>query len=101
MTGAHVRKLIVEDGRCTGVEYERGCVVSVARAVGEVVLSAGAIGSPQILQLSGLGPAALLAKHGIDVLADVAEVGANLQDHLQLRCAWKLTGAKTLNTLAN
>lgn len=101
VTGAHVRRLIVEDGRCTGVEYERGGVVSVARAGGEVVLSAGAIGSPQILQLSGLGPAALLVKHGLDVLADVAEVGANLQDHLQLRCAWKLTGAKTLNTLAN
>ena len=101
VTGAHVRKLIVEDGRCTGVEYERGGVVSVERAGGEVVLSAGAIGSPQILQLSGLGPAALLVKHGLDVLADVAEVGANLQDHLQLRCAWKLTGAKTLNTLAN
>jgi choline dehydrogenase len=101
VTGAHVRRLIVEDGRCTGVEYERGGVVNVARAGGEVVLSAGAIGSPQILQLSGLGPAALLVKHGLDVLADVAEVGANLQDHLQLRCAWKLTGAKTLNTLAN
>lgn len=101
VTGAHVRRLIVEDGRCVSVEYERGGVVSVARSGGEVVLSAGAIGSPQILQLSGLGPAALLGKHGVEVLADVAGVGANLQDHLQLRCAWKLTGAKTLNTLAN
>ncbi|MCV2893752.1 GMC family oxidoreductase [Lentibacter sp. XHP0401] len=101
MTDAHVRRLIVEDGRCVGVEYERGGVVSVVRSGGEVVLSAGAIGSPQILQLSGLGPAALLDKHGVEVLADVPDVGANLQDHLQLRCAWKLTGAKTLNTLAN
>jgi choline dehydrogenase-like flavoprotein len=83
------------------VEYERGGVTEVARCGGEVVLSAGAIGSPQILQLSGLGPAALLREHGVEVLADLPEVGANLQDHLQLRCAWKLTGAKTLNTLAN
>jgi len=101
VTGAHVRRLLVEDGRCVGVEYERAGAVVVARAGGEVVLSAGAVGSPQILQLSGLGPADVLREHGVEVLADVADVGANLQDHLQLRCAWKLTGAKTLNTLAN
>lgn len=101
VTGAQVHRLVVENGRCVAVEYERGGVITQARCGGEIVLSAGAIGSPQILQLSGLGPAALLRRHGVEVLADLAEVGANLQDHLQLRCAWKLSGAKTLNTLAN
>ncbi|MCW1956930.1 MAG: GMC family oxidoreductase N-terminal domain-containing protein [Roseobacter sp.] len=101
VTGAQVQRLVVENGRCVAVEYERGGVITQARCGGEIVLSAGAIGSPQILQLSGLGPAALLRRHGVEVLADLAEVGANLQDHLQLRCAWKLSGAKTLNTLAN
>jgi choline dehydrogenase-like flavoprotein len=67
----------------------------------QVVLSAGAIGSPQILKLSGLGPATELAQHGIDVVRDIPDVGENLQDHLQLRCSWALQGAKTLNTMAN
>ena len=101
VTGADVHRLLVEQGRCVGVEYARGGEICVARCEGEVVLSAGAIGSPKILQLSGLGPAGLLRRHGVEVRADVAGVGAHLQDHLQLRCAWKLTGAKTLNTLAN
>ena len=57
--------------------------------------------SPQILQLSGLGPGDLLRRHGIAVARDIPGVGGNLQDHLQLRCAWRLTGARTLNTLAN
>jgi choline dehydrogenase-like flavoprotein len=65
------------------------------------LLSAGAIGSPQILKLSGLGPATELAQHGIDVVRDIPDVGENLQDHLQLRCSWALQGAKTLNTMAN
>ena len=99
-TQAHTRRVLVEDGRAAGVEYEQGGEVRVARAQGEVILSAGAIGSPQILQLSGLGPGDLLQEHGIPVQRDMAQVGANLQDHLQLRCAWRLTGAVTLNTLA-
>ena len=99
-TQAHTRRVILEQGRATGVEYDRGGQTLTARARAEVILSAGAIGSPQILQLSGLGPAGLLQDHGIPVQRDIAGVGANLQDHLQLRCAWRLTGAKTLNTLA-
>jgi choline dehydrogenase len=67
----------------------------------EVVLAAGSIGSPQLLQLSGIGPAALLRQHGIEVKQDTPGVGANLQDHLQIRAVFKVTGAKTLNTLAN
>jgi len=100
-TQAQTRRLILEEGRAVGVEYHQGGEVRTARAHGEVILSAGAIGSPQILQLSGIGPGDLLQGHGIDVRLDAPMVGRNLQDHLQLRCAWRLTGAKTLNTLAN
>lgn len=99
-TQAHTRRVLVEDGRAVGVEYDQGGITRQARARGEVILSAGAIGSPQILQLSGIGPGALLQSHGIGVLRDMPAVGANLQDHLQLRCAWRLEGATTLNTLA-
>ncbi len=100
-THAHTRRILLEDGRAVGVEYDQGGEVKTARARAEVILSAGAIGSPQILQLSGLGPAALLQRHAIAVQRDCPQVGANLQDHLQLRCAWRLEGALTLNTLAN
>jgi choline dehydrogenase len=70
-------------------------------AAREVVLSAGAIGSPQILQLSGIGPAGLLQSLEIAVEQDLPGVGENLQDHLQIRAVFKLKGARTLNTLAN
>ena len=100
-THAHTRRVILEEGRAVGVEYEQNGQVKQARASGEVILSAGAIGSPQILQLSGIGPGALLQEHGIAVQLEQPQVGGNLQDHLQLRCAWKLEGAKTLNTMAN
>ncbi|WP_212524903.1 GMC family oxidoreductase N-terminal domain-containing protein [Actibacterium sp. MT2.3-13A] len=100
-TQAHTRRVIVEDGRAVGVEYDQRGTVKTARARGEVILAAGAIGSPQILQLSGFGPGELLQRHGIAVQRDMPAVGGNLQDHLQLRCAWRLTGATTLNTLAN
>ena len=99
-TGAEVQRIIIEGGRATGVAYRRGGESRTVRARAEVVLSAGAVNSPKILQLSGLGPGALLQDHGIEVVREVPGVGANLQDHLQLRCAWALTGARTLNTLA-
>ena len=100
-TGAHTTRLLIEEGRCVGVEYRQGGVLKTARCGGEVILSAGAVNSPQILQLSGIGPGTLLQDHGIDVLREVEGIGGNLQDHLQLRCAWRLTGAKTLNTMAS
>jgi choline dehydrogenase len=88
---------------CRGVEVVRThgrtserVQVSAAR---EVALCAGAIGTPQILQLSGIGPAALLKSHGIDVLRDAPGVGANLQDHLQIRAVYKVNGVGTLNTM--
>ncbi|MBA3477207.1 MAG: GMC family oxidoreductase N-terminal domain-containing protein [Lautropia sp.] len=103
-TSAHVSRLLLEKQpggqvRCTGVEVwtDRGMVNGLAAR--EVILSAGSIGSPQLLQLSGIGPAPLLKKHGIPVIVDLPGVGANLQDHLQIRAVFKLNNAKTLNTM--
>lgn len=98
---AQTTRLLIEGGRVVGVEYRQNGALKQARCGGEVVLSAGAVNSPQILQLSGVGPGDVLRQHGIEVAHEMAGVGANLQDHLQLRCAWKLQGAKTLNTMAN
>jgi len=96
-THAQVARIIIKDRKALGVEL---CDGDKLCAKDEVILSAGAIGSPQILQLSGVGPGALLQKMGIDVVHDAPDVGGNLQDHLQIRCAYKVTGAKTLNTMA-
>ena len=105
-THAHATRLIIEtqaDGsrRCTGVEVWNGKEMVTAHATREVVLSAGAVNSPQLLQLSGVGPAQLLRQHGIDVVHDLPGVGANLQDHLQIRSVYKVQSVKTLNTLAS
>ncbi|MEU8400033.1 FAD-dependent oxidoreductase [Nonomuraea sp. NPDC048892] len=81
MTAAPATRLLFDGGRCTGVEYTRDGATHTARAEAEVVLCAGAIQSPKLLMLSGLGPAAHLAEHGIPVLADLPGVGANFQDH--------------------
>ncbi|MBY0558784.1 GMC family oxidoreductase N-terminal domain-containing protein [Hyphomicrobium sp.] len=86
---------------CKGVEFESRAAPVKAVARREVVLAAGAIGSPQLLQLSGIGPGMLLQKHGIATVQDLPGVGANLQDHLQLRTVYRINGAKTLNTLAS
>jgi choline dehydrogenase len=105
-TTAQVTRLLTEreaDGsaRCTGaMVWAENELVSVF-AAREVILCAGSIGSPQLLQLSGIGPAALLRKHGIAVLRDLPGVGENLQDHLQIRAVFKVDGVQTLNTLAS
>ncbi len=105
-TSAQVAKLLFEtlpDGRqrCTGVQVRAGQEMVTVTATREIMLCAGSIGSPQILQLSGVGPAALLQKHGVPVLHDAPGVGANLQDHLQIRSVYKVKGVKTLNTQAS
>ncbi|WP_187335103.1 GMC family oxidoreductase [Novosphingopyxis iocasae] len=82
LTGALTEKLIVENGRVTGVRIQRGGETQTLRARGAVVLSAGAFGSPHILQLSGIGPAEHLRYHSIDVVLDKPSVGENLQDHI-------------------
>jgi choline dehydrogenase len=98
ITGALVRRVLFEGRRATGVEFERDGVVQQAQARAETILAAGAIGSPQILQLSGVGPAAVLHGQGITPVADLP-VGENLQDHLQLRLAFRARNALTLNTM--
>ncbi|MEJ2802389.1 GMC family oxidoreductase N-terminal domain-containing protein [Comamonadaceae bacterium PP-2] len=105
-TGAQVSRLLLQseaDGqqRCIGVEVWNGQRMITAHADAEVVLCAGSIGSPQILQLSGIGPGELLQSQGIAVQADLPGVGANLQDHLQIRSVYRVSGVKTLNTLAS
>ena len=80
----YARRIVIEEGRATGVEIERGGDVSVVRARREVIVSASAINSPKLLMLSGIGPGAHLAEHGIDIVADRPGVGQNLQDHLEL-----------------
>jgi len=81
---ALARRVVIEEGRATGVEVSRGGAVEVIRAEREVVLAASSINSPKLLMLSGIGPAAQLAEHGIDVVADRPGVGENLQDHLEV-----------------
>ena len=96
-TGVLVERVLFDGRRATGVAYRQNGATHAAKARGEVVLAAGAIGSPQILMLSGVGPAAHVADHGISVVLDKPGVGANLQDHLQLRLINKISGVPTLN----
>ena len=105
-TRTQVKKLIVNttgNGRpaCTGVVADRDGQSTHISARSEVILSAGAIGTPQILQLSGIGPARKLQSLGIEAVHNLPGVGANLQDHLQIRAVFKIQGAETLNTMAN
>ena len=92
-TGAMTETLILEGKRCVGVEYERRGQVHHARAAREVVLSAGAIGSPQIMELSGIGRPELLKTHGLEVLHELSTVGENLRDHIIARMQWKMARA--------
>jgi len=105
-TQAQVAGLVIEtsaDGmkRCTGVKVWDGHQLVTATATREVALSAGSIGSAHILQLAGIGNAQSLLDKGVAVTHDLPGVGANLQDHLQIRSVYKVKNAKTLNTLAN
>jgi len=100
VTRAHVHGLRFEGRRAVGVRYAVGSDVREARARAEVVLCAGAIGSPQILQLSGVGPVELLESHGIEPVHHLPGVGENLQDHLQIRSMYRCT-RPTLNDEVN
>ncbi|WP_397401760.1 GMC family oxidoreductase [Phenylobacterium sp.] len=96
-TGVLADRVLFEGSRATGVRYRQNGRVMDARTRGEVILCAGSVGSPMILQRSGVGPAGVLARHGIAVVRDHPGVGANLQDHLQQRAIYKVSGVKTLN----
>jgi choline dehydrogenase len=104
--GAMVKRLMLEHDatrglRAAGVEVRTREGVQTLRAARAVVMAAGAIGTPQLLQCSGIGPGPLLHEHGIAVQHELGGVGANLQDHLQIRAVFGVQGVTTLNTLAN
>lgn len=98
---ALVEKVIIQDGRATGVAFRADGGTKTVRADKEVILSAGAINSPQILQLSGIGPSELLKKHGIPVLHDLPEVGKGLQDHLAISHYYRANQPTLNNKLGN
>jgi choline dehydrogenase-like flavoprotein len=98
-TGCLVERIEFTGKRATAVRWRQNGEVRSAKCRGEIVLAAGAIGSPQILMLSGVGPAAHLAEHGIPLVLDKMGVGQNLHDHLQLRTIYKVSGVKTLNSM--
>ncbi len=102
VTRALAAKVVIEAGRAVGVDYLRGGERHAARARAEVILCGGAINSPQLLQLSGIGPGALLAQHGVAVIADRPGVGENLQDHYVILAAWRLKkGVVSVNELSH
>ena len=94
---AHANRILFAGRRATGVEYQQGGITHTAYATGELIVAGGAFNSPQLLQLSGLGPAALLSSFAVPVLADMPGVGADLQDHLQVRMQYRCTEPITMN----
>ncbi len=99
-TNAHATRVLIENGRAVGVEYRTPAGLVTARCRGEVVVSGGVYGSPQLLQLSGLGPAALLQQLGIAVVRDMPGVGADLHDHFNTYLVWRCSQPVTINDLA-
>ena len=91
VTEAATRKVLLEGKRCVGVVYEKGGQTITARAGKEVILSAGAVATPQLLELSGIGNPDILQRHGIEVLHDLPAVGENFRDHINAAANWKLT----------
>jgi choline dehydrogenase len=100
-TGARARGVNIENGRATGVEFEDASGVHFARARREVIVSAGAIQSPQILELSGVGNRDILSAYGIPTLVDLPGVGENLRDHLHTRISYECSEPITLNDMLN
>jgi choline dehydrogenase len=99
-TNAHATRILIEDGSAVGVEYRTPEGLVTARVRGEIIVSGGVYGSPQLLQLSGLGPAALLQELGIPVVRDMPGVGAQLHDHFNTYLVWRCSQPITVNDLA-
>jgi choline dehydrogenase len=99
-TRAHARRILIEDGRAVGVEYETPAGRRRARARGEVIVSGGTFGSPQLLQLSGIGPGDLLRDMGLSVQNDMPSVGAHLRDHFNTYLSFRCAEPVTMNDLA-
>ncbi len=100
-TNAHAARIEIEDGRAVGVTYMNGGAPQTVRVHGEVIVSGGVFNSPQLLQLSGIGPGALLQDKGIPVICDMPAVGSHMQDHFYVRLAYRCTQPITMNELAN
>jgi choline dehydrogenase len=100
-SNAHATKILIENGEATGVNYVTNGVTQTARARGEIIVCGGVFNSPQLLQLSGIGPADLLQHNGIEIIRDAPAVGAHLQDHFYVRLAYRCTRPITMNELAN
>jgi choline dehydrogenase len=100
-SNAHATKILIENNAATGVSFVSEGVTRMANARAEVIVCGGVFNSPQLLQLSGIGPAELLRQHGIDVIHDSPAVGAHLQDHFYVRLAYRCTKPITMNELAN
>ena len=98
---ANVRRVLFDGIKAIGIEFNQNGNDKKAYAKKEIIVAAGAIGSPMILQYSGIGPAQLLKKYSINIIQDTPQVGKNLQDHLQIRCAYKVRGVTTLNSQSN
>jgi choline dehydrogenase len=101
VTNALASRILFKDRRAIGIEYRQGDTTHVAHASREVILAGGAFNSPQLMQLSGVGPADLLRSHGIGVVADMPGVGADLQDHLQVRMQYRCTEPITMNDVVH
>jgi choline dehydrogenase len=100
-TSAQAQRILFEGRRARGVEYRQGSTIKTAQARKEILVSSGAYNSPQLLQLSGVGPADLLTKHGIGVVLDAPGVGNDLQDHMQVRVVMRCAKKITLNDVVN
>ncbi|MFI5020306.1 MAG: GMC family oxidoreductase [Alphaproteobacteria bacterium] len=101
LTRAQATRIRCEGRRAVGIEFSHDGRPAYAAARGELILATGSVGSPQLLQLSGIGPAALLQANGIPLVHELGGVGENLQDHLQIRMAYKVKHTRTLNEQAN
>jgi choline dehydrogenase-like flavoprotein len=101
VANALAARILFSGRRAIGVEYRQGGATHTAHANAEVIVSGGAFNSPQLLQLSGLGPAKILSELGIDIVADMPGVGADLQDHLQIRMLYRCTEPITMNDVIN
>ena len=101
LTGAQATRILFDGKRASGVEFVRGGAKQTANARREVLITSGALQSPQLLQLSGIGPAELLRRHGVPILHDLPGVGENLQDHLQVRVIFRCNRPVTINDILN
>jgi choline dehydrogenase len=101
LSSTHATRILFEEQRAVGLQYERNGGRGAVRARREVIVAAGAVGSPQLLMLSGVGPPVELASHGIPVILPRQGVGANLQDHLAIRTMYRVRNTRTLNEQAN